>query len=139
MNHREVTLVSAPTAAGENFIKLLLLKGIPFAALVNNAEEKNRLALLGVEQFILLDTKSREPWMIPDFPIGNIYLFENTLPLCCRYIQICRGWSSKRLIVITGRMNPRGIYKGLGANEVIYSKSDNLSFLVSDSLDSIKQ
>lgn len=126
----EMILVSAPNMQGENFIKILKLKNIPFATLVSNKTQKEKMLDLGVENIITLDTKKYDSWIIPDFPVSKIFLFEESLPLSCKYIQICRGWTSDAIYVISHRSNPRMIYKGLGANHVIYSCNGNLSFLI---------
>lgn len=126
----EFIVVSAPNKAGEQFIKTLKFKGVPFAAITNNETEKSRLEHLGVSDLITVDTTERERWIIPELPIGKVFLFERSLPLCCKYIQICRSWTGKPIYVITESSNSRLIYKGLGANYVIHSSSDDVSFLL---------
>ncbi|BFH68566.1 MAG: hypothetical protein E6230_16525 [Paenibacillus dendritiformis] len=132
MDQQEVVLVSAPNAAGEAFVKLLLEKDIPFAALANNRSELKRMRALGARHLILLHTSDEKTWVIPQLAVGKIFLFERSLNLCCRYLQICRSWTSKPIYVITANQNPRLIYRGLGANYVIYTSSRNYSFLVTD-------
>jgi hypothetical protein len=129
----DLLLIAAPTKAGEDFMKQIKLGGYPFIALTNNKMEKLKLEGQGVKKIIQLDTSvpgSSTP-IIPDYPIGNIILFEESLTLCCRYIQICRSWTSGSMYVITQSVNPRLIYKGLGADYVIYSKNGDVKFLLS--------
>ncbi|MEK3867399.1 hypothetical protein MHH60_28380 [Paenibacillus sp. FSL H7-0716] len=126
----EFIVVSAPNKAGVQFIKTLKFKGVPFAAITNNETEKSRLEHLGVKNLITVDTTERERWIIPELSIGKVFLFERSLPLCCKYIQICRSWTGKPIYVITESSNSRLIYKGLGANYVIHSNSDDVSFLL---------
>ncbi|MFR9712040.1 hypothetical protein ACL02P_22135 [Paenibacillus sp. MB22_1] len=126
----EFVLVSAPNKTGEQFIKALRIKGIPYAAITNNETEKSRLTHLGVKHILMVDTVDRETWLIPELPVGKVYLFESSLPLICRYIQICRSWTGKPIYIITGSNNARLIYKGLGASYVIYTRSDDVSFLL---------
>ncbi|WP_407870702.1 hypothetical protein [Paenibacillus sp. P36] len=69
-------------------MKQVNLVGQPFIALTNNKSEKLKLEEAGVKQIIKVDTSNPVTMVIPDYPIGNIILFEESLPLCCRYIQI---------------------------------------------------
>ncbi|MFC4306736.1 hypothetical protein [Cohnella boryungensis] len=126
----EFILVSAPNKIGEQFIKALQIKDIPYAAIANHQAERSRLEVLGVKSIIMVDTVLRQTWTIPDLPVGKVFLFERSLPLICRYLQICRSWTGKPIYVITGSDNPRLVYKGLGANYVIHSRSDDVSFLL---------
>ncbi|AIQ60139.1 hypothetical protein [Paenibacillus borealis] len=125
----EYVLVCAPTLAGEHFIELLTEKGIKVAGLTNNPDKRKRLENLGVEQNIVVDSHDERTWGIPPFSIGKVYLFESNLAVCCRYLQMCRPWTSKSIFVITTSVHPRLVYKGLGANYVIYSHSGNVHFL----------
>jgi hypothetical protein len=127
---KEYILVSAPSQAGLAFIRLLLQHRIPFAAIVNNKRELENLHEIGVKNIILIDTTQEQTWHIPDYPIGNIYLFEKSFTLCCRYLRICRTWTSKPVYVITQSCNPRIVYKGLGADDVIHTNGDELSFWI---------
>ncbi|WP_409343118.1 hypothetical protein [Paenibacillus sp. MBLB4367] len=126
----EYCLVAAPNKAGESLIRLLEVKGIPYAALVNNETEEARMRRIGVKRICTVDTNAIDTWQVPDWPIGKVFLFEQSLPLCCRYIQVCRSWTSKPIYVITQSPNPRAIYKGLGADYVIYSRQEEMSFLM---------
>lgn len=129
----EYELVWAPTKAGENFIKLLKFKGLQVAGLTNNHAGKKRLEELGIEHFVVVDTNHQNTWVQPSFPVGKVYLFESSLTLCCRYIQMCRTWTRKPIFVITTSLNPRLVYKGLGAKYVIYSHSGDVAFLADKS------
>lgn len=124
-------LIAAPTKAGEDFMKQARLVGLPIVSLTNNKMERNKLERQGVNQIIQVDTTDPGALIIPDYPIGNVILFEESLPLCCRYIQICRSWTSRPIYVITQSVNPRLIYKGLGADYVIYSTNGDVKFLLS--------
>ncbi|MFC4770100.1 hypothetical protein [Effusibacillus consociatus] len=128
--HDEFILVSAPNKTGGQFIKTLQIKKMLFAAITNNDTERSRLVHLGVKNILSVDTTDRETWLIPELPVGKVFLFELSLPLICRYIQICRSWTDKSIYVITGSSNARMVYKGLGANYVIHTQSDDVSFLL---------
>jgi hypothetical protein len=134
MANREVVLISAPNIAGERFMKLLKQREIPFAAIVNNISEYERIAALGAEHIIVVNTTKEQSWLIPEVDVGKVFLFEKSLNLCCRYVQICRSWTSKPIYVITESHNPRNVYKGLGVDYVIHSSAQNLAFLISDDL-----
>lgn len=129
----EYVLICAPTKAGEHFIKLLKFKGYKIAGIANNEAEKSRLEELGVEVNLVVDTRHQNTWFRPSFPVGQVYLFESSVALCCRYVQMCRTWTNQSIVVITSSMKPRLVYKGLGANEVIYSHSGNVSYLADKS------
>ncbi|MBB6635275.1 hypothetical protein [Cohnella thailandensis] len=137
MAHRDVVLLSAPTLAGEQFARLLRNRNIPFAAIVNNGTEFERLCAIGAEKLIRVDTSKREARIVPSIEVGKVYLFERSLNLSCRYLQICRDWTTKPIYVITESSQPRHIYKALGADYVIHSQSIDLSFLVTDDLNAM--
>lgn len=128
---QEMILVSAPTKAGEEFIHQLIYYKIPFAAIANNRAERDRLESIGTKNIVLIDTTDEQTWIIPDFSVSKVFLFESSLNLCCRYLRICRTWTSDPIYVITHSSNPRLIYKGLGATFVIHTNNHHVSFLVS--------
>lgn len=130
MTIREIVLVSAPNSAGEQFMMQLRQRRIPFAAIVNNPEEYERVSALGPDSIIAVHTAKEESWRIPPFEIGNVILFEKSLTLCCRYAQICRSWTSRPIYVVTGSVQPRHVYKALGVDYVIHSQGHDLSFLI---------
>ncbi|NHN33653.1 hypothetical protein [Paenibacillus agricola] len=131
MEQQEVILVSAPNRTGEGFIRQLMKMGIHCAAIANNQGEKHRLVNLGVKNIIIVNTTEQQNnEIIPKLPIGKVYIFERSLNLCCRYIRICRTWTSKPIYVITHTNNPRLVYKGLGAAYVIHTTSEDVSFLI---------
>jgi hypothetical protein len=132
MNTEEVILVSAPTKAGEAFMQTLKHRDISFAAMTNSEVEKARLNKIGISQVIVVDTKNHCTWGLPNLPVGRIYLFEHSLALCCRYIQICRSWTSKPIYVVTSGNNSRMIYRGLGANYVIHTQGRDVSYLIEE-------
>lgn len=126
---REVIVVSAPNKAGEAFIRQLLRQRMPVAGIANNVNERMKLAEIGVKQITLVDTKDENTWIVPDYPVGKIFLFESSLNLTCRYIRVCRSWTAKPIYVITQSGKTRLVYKALGADYVIYTTSDDVSSL----------
>lgn len=128
---QDYILVSAPNKAGEEFIRQLMYKQISFAAIANNRAEQERMMELGCRDIILIDTRDEQTWIIPEFPVSKVFLFESSLNLCCRYLRICRTWTAKSIYVITHSSNPRLIYKGLGADVVLHTNQHQVSFLIS--------
>lgn len=128
---QEFILVSAPNKAGEEFIRQLIFKRISFVAIANNRVEQERLHELGCTNMILIDTRDEQTWIIPEFPVSKVFLFESSLNLCCRYLRICRTWTTESIYVITHSSNPRLIYKGLGADVVLHTNHRQVSFLIS--------
>ena len=133
---QKFVVVSAPNKAGKRFLHLLMIMDIPFAVLVNSSAEYKRMKELGFTTILKINTFDHYEWLTPDFPIGNVYLFERSLPLCCRYLLMCRKWTKSPIHIISNGLMPRMIYRGLGANEIILSSNDNVSFLL-DSLHDI--
>ncbi|MEO3947331.1 hypothetical protein [Gorillibacterium sp. CAU 1737] len=123
-------LVSAPSPAGEQFIRMLRFKKIPFAVLINHPDQRERLAKLGVQDFIQVDTKDSG---FPDGvgePARMVFLFEDSLNLTCRYLKLCSSWTEGPITVISQSGVPRPIYRHLGAKNVIYSRSGEVSYLL---------
>ncbi|KIL36746.1 hypothetical protein SD70_31365 [Gordoniibacillus kamchatkensis] len=131
MNSTEYSLVSAPTIAGERFIRMLKLKELPFAVITNNDAEQQKWIKLGAEHVIPIDTEELGNQSVPEYPIGNVFLFENGLSDCCRYLQMTRSWTSKSIYVITANEQSRFVFKKFGADYVIHSKSGDMPFLIS--------
>ena len=73
---QEFILVSAPNKAGEEFIRQLIYMRISFAAIANNRVEQERREL-GRTNMILIDTRDEQTWIIPEFPVSKVYLFES--------------------------------------------------------------
>ncbi|MDF2962395.1 MAG: hypothetical protein K0S39_4130 [Paenibacillus sp.] len=130
MEMQSLVLVSAPNKTGEGFIQQLIRQEVPFAAIANNKGEKRRLEELGVKQILMVDTTEQKKWKMPEFSVGKVFLFEQSMNLCCRYIQLCRAWTTKSIYVITHTSSPRLVYKGLGAAYVIHTTGDDVSFLI---------
>jgi len=132
MDQEERLLISAPTASGEAFVTMLKRQGTPMAVLVNNRTEYERMEELGVTCIIMVNTNEEKTWRVPDMRIGSVYLFEKSLTLCCRYLQICRSWTTKPIYIVTDSLRPRLAYKGLGVQDVIHSHGRDLSCLLTD-------
>jgi len=123
-------LVVAPRNTGEPLLRYLKYKYLPFIVMTNNKQEEQHLRRLGVEHILMVDTVEHETWAVPETPIGKVFMFEKSLPLCCRYLQIVRNWTAQPIYVISERPSVRHIYKGLGADHVIYSRNGQIAFLV---------
>lgn len=125
----DVIIVAAGSKQGRSFIKTLKSKGLSFAIIVSSEHERKEMQGLYMEPIIQVDFAEQSP-ELPEFHVGNVYLFEESLPLCCKYIQTCRSWTCNPIYVITERSQPRLIYRGLGATHVIYSRGSDFSFLL---------
>ena len=138
MNERELAsnqaapaiVVPALTKAGEQFMRELLVKDVPFMAVANSASERQHLANIGARSIILVNTIDRDTWERPNHPIGKAFLFESSLSLCCRYVRMIRKWTDLQVFVISGRMHGRLIYKGLGADYIVHSTTGSISYLL---------
>ncbi|MCH1640079.1 hypothetical protein MJ257_08175 [Paenibacillus timonensis] len=126
----EYALVTAPNALAVEFIRTMKIRGIPFALMVNNSKSRKEATERGIEHVVLVDTTKRKNQIVPEIPIGPVYIFEESLTLTCRYLQFCRPWTRSPIYIITQRMNPGAVYKGLGANYVIYTKGKDVSFIL---------
>lgn len=131
----EFVLVAAPNPVGLKFILLLIAAKRNFAVLVNNKKEEEVLHKLGVRHVLRIKTDDEQSWIVPPFPIGRCYIFEMSMTLTCRYLQICRRWTNDQIFIITPNRNPRMIYKGLGASYVIHSVSGEVGFLLAAKLE----
>ncbi|WP_438435365.1 hypothetical protein [Gorillibacterium sp. sgz500922] len=123
-------IVSAPGPAGEQFIRMLKYKKIPFAVLINHPDQKERLAKLGVQDFVQVDTKVTDLAAVAGDPPRMVVLFEDSLNLTCRYLKLCSTWTEGPVYVISQNSIPRPIYRCLGAKSVIYSRSGEVTYLL---------
>lgn len=126
----EVILVTAPNEAARNFIRLLMYKKLSFAVLTNSAQEEKQVKRFGVEHIIRMDTAFTSKWLLPNAAVGRIFIFENSLNLTCRFLQICRPWTRKPITIITQLNHPRGVYRGMGADHVIFTIKGEVGFLL---------
>lgn len=123
-------LVSAPNRAGELFLCRLRQSGLPHAAVVNNPYEKSRLESLGIGELIEVDTKDSSTWTAPDVTIENVFLFEDSMNLCCRYIQLCKAWKTGPIHVVTRSDCSRAVYRSLGVKHLKYTTRREIPELV---------
>jgi hypothetical protein len=123
-------LVSAPNRAGEMFLCRLRQKGVPHAAMVNNSFERSRLEALGIGPVIVVDTKDRATWAPPDLRIGKVFLFEDSMNLCCRYIHICKTWKIDSIHAVTRSDYSRAVYRSLGVKHLTYTTRRDIPELV---------
>ncbi|MDP4099076.1 hypothetical protein OIN60_20320 [Paenibacillus sp. P96] len=127
----ETILVVAPNNDGRKFVKLLMHHRLSFAVLTNSSAEEKQFAKQGVEQIIRIDTSMMDKWVIPKMTVGRIFVFESSLNLTCRYLQICRSWTESEMYVITRQMmHPRCVYQRMGADHVIYTKTGEVGFIL---------
>lgn len=124
--------VFAPNAMGIDFIRALKGAGLQVCAVVNNSRNDHRLYELGVARIWHVNTFRSTMLSPPPAPVGRIYVFETSFSLTCRLLQVFRPCTYDSIIVVTRQQNPRSIYKLLGANMVLYTHTDQVSFLLTD-------
>ncbi|MFW5433786.1 hypothetical protein [Paenibacillus apiarius] len=123
--------VFAPNAMGVDFIRQLRGAGLPVAAIASNGRLAKQMEKLGVAYVCRVNTTDPKEWNVPEVPVGRLFLFEQSFALSCRLLQVCRQWSCEPITLVTKRHHPRSIYRLLGADYVIYTQSDQVSFLLS--------
>ncbi|WP_088548648.1 hypothetical protein [Paenibacillus aquistagni] len=134
MQHTDrMITIFAPNTMGEDFIRQLRGAGMKVAAIVNNMRGIKRMEKLGIHEVWKIRTADSMTFP-PETPIGRIYLFESSFTLTCRLLQLIRPCTSERIVIITKNHYPRSIYRLLGCDMVVYTQSDNVSFLLSDLL-----
>lgn len=123
-------LVTATSKSGKAFMSALHAMNMPCAVLTNSKPEMLELIELGIEPIILVDTVDKFARVVPDIPIGRVFIFEESLPLTCRYLQAIQSWTNQPIYVVTDSIVARNLYKELGATYVIYSRNAEVSFLL---------
>ena len=123
--------VFAPNAMGIDFIRALKGAAISVCAVVNNSRYAERMKAVGAKWIWHVNT-SRSTMMSPPASVSRIYVFETSFSLTCRLLQLLRPITNDSIIVVTRQQCPRSIYKLLGANMVLYTHSDQVSFLLTD-------
>ncbi|MFF2886230.1 hypothetical protein [Paenibacillus sp. NPDC057967] len=118
--HSKLTLVYAPNEYGRQFVKLLLYKGWPVAALVSSGRQRRIHEGFGISCFIKLDTKDQD-CSLKGGQIHDVYLFDNSVPLVCRYLKLFRPLVSGRIIVVTQNNSIPGLYRHLGADQLLHA------------------
>ncbi len=125
-----VILVIAPNEDGRKFVNQLIYSKKSFAVLTNSRTEELDYLKMGAKHVVRIDTSMTRKWIVPQVAVGRIYIFESSLNLSCRYLQICRPWTTHEIYIITRYSSPRGVYRGMGANHVIYTKNGDVGFLL---------
>ncbi|MCG7410077.1 hypothetical protein MH117_21935 [Paenibacillus sp. ACRRX] len=127
-----IVTVFAPNTMGADFVRQLRGAGLPVAAISNNVRCSARMEKLGVKHIWHVNTSRTKAAEIPLLPVGRIYVFEQSFALTCRLLQQCRAWTYDPITVITKQHFPRSIYRLLGADMVVYTQSDQVSFLLTE-------
>ncbi|MBB3111593.1 hypothetical protein FHS18_003661 [Paenibacillus phyllosphaerae] len=127
------TLVTVTNKKGKDFLSVLHARGLPCAVLTNSKQEKLELEAMGETNIVLVDTGDRSSWGPPEIPIGKVFIFEESLPLTCRYLQAVKSWTHEPVYVVTGCGMIRNMYKELGAAYIIHSRNADVTFLIEES------
>lgn len=128
-------VVAASNEAGRTFVRLLLYKQLPVAALTNNKREAKLLEQIGVPDILRVHSAHTKEGMTPAFPIRCLFIFEISLPLTCQYLLLAARWPVKTIVVITSAGHPEAVYKRLGASYVVYTQTGEVGFLLSRLID----
>ena len=126
-NERVLVIASLP--AGEPLFRLLAYRKVPFTVVVNQKDQKEKMQKLGVEHILEVDTQHPASWAAPEFPIRKVILFEDSLNLTCRYLQVVKQWTNAPVYVVTASCKPRTMYKSMGAERVVHCSGGDLSSL----------
>ncbi|KJD45914.1 hypothetical protein [Paenibacillus terrae] len=130
MSRHAALLVFAPNLAGEQFLQALSEGGELFVALACNPDQQQHLYELGVENVIEFNIKEKHLKQLPTKEFSKVYIFEEQLGQCYQVLEVIRQWTCGTIYVITKNHYPQMIYKALGADFVIRTASDDLSFLL---------
>ncbi|MGG1635283.1 NAD-binding protein [Paenibacillus sp. NRS-1760] len=128
----EHIIVAGLNEAGQSFIRTLQFHQLKFIVLTNSKQEQKQLRKQGISNVLYINTNDRQSWNVPSMNISEVFIFESSLALSCRFVQCCRAWTSKSIYVITQQWNPRAIYKGLGADHIVFSHTGEVGFLLSN-------
>ena len=127
-SHSRILVYSA-NLAGDQFIQVLVQRKV-FAALSCSTVHKQHLYDLGVKNVVEVDIKKKCLTSFPENEFSKVYIFEDELCQCCCLIEAIRKWTIGTIFIITKQKYPQMIYKALGADFVIRTTSDDLSFLL---------
>lgn len=131
MDEAMIVVSAGHSAAGMNFVDVLLKKGLAFVVLVHSEEEREQFLTLGAVPMRYIEVTEGMQQTRPEYMVTNAFVFENNLPQCCQDIQLCHSWYPQQLYVVSSNKAPVGlVYKGLGATYVIHSQSGDVSFLL---------
>ncbi|RCX23755.1 hypothetical protein DFP94_1011357 [Fontibacillus phaseoli] len=123
MKHHDKVLVFAPNQAGERFVQDLSESGgSPNVMACNSAEQ-----LFAMKQNLLIKPQ--------DMEFSKAFVFEEELDQCCKVLEIITKWMCGTIYVITRKHYPQMIYRALGADYVIRTTSEDLSFLMDKRVD----
>lgn len=122
-------LIFSPNVAGDEFI-LALSERKEFSVLACSSVQKQHYLELGVKSIIDVDITENYSIHLAEKAFSKVYIFEEELGLCCGVIEYTRKWTNGILFVITRKHYPQMIYKALGADFVIRTKSGNVFFLI---------
>lgn len=123
-------LVFAPNPAGEKFLQALSEGEEFFVALACSPDQQRHLYELGVKNVIEVDIKEKYLKQLPEKEFSKVYIFEEQLGQCYQVLEVIRQWTCGTIYVITKNHYPQMIYKALGADFVIRTASNDLSFLL---------
>ncbi|MBB3154258.1 hypothetical protein FHS16_004340 [Paenibacillus endophyticus] len=128
----EQIIVAGLNEASQSFIRALQFRQLKFVVLTNSKQEAKQLRKHGITDVVFINSNDRNSWVPPVFRVREVFIFESSLALSCRFVQCCRSWTSEPIYVITQQWNPRAIYKGLGASHIVFTQTGEVSFLLNN-------
>ncbi|MDQ6419625.1 hypothetical protein RB620_09295 [Paenibacillus sp. LHD-117] len=126
-----LTLVYAPNDYARQFMRVLKAQGKQAAAVVNSARQQKILEGYGINRFVRLDTKAAE-CPLQSGLIGDVYLFDDSFPLTCRYIRLIKPHVTGRIVVVLQSAGIPALYRHLGADKLCHEAAHPYQLLLED-------
>ncbi|WP_166246453.1 hypothetical protein [Paenibacillus turpanensis] len=126
-----LTLVYAPNQFGRTFLRRLISEGVPVAALVNSERQKRVLEGYGITQFVRLNTRM-ENCPLQRGAVQHVYLFDESMPLTCRFLRAFRPLVPGRIVIIRNMSSIPGLYRHLGADTMVNATEGELDMLIEE-------
>ncbi|MNW43694.1 hypothetical protein D3C74_209030 [compost metagenome] len=130
MNGHAAVMVYAPNQAGEQFMQTLSEGGHSFAVVACSPAEQRYLSARGLTNIVRINFKEQSLIYSSENEFSRVYIFEEELGRCCKVLDIIRKWTNGIIYVITTKHYPQMMYRMLGANYVIRTTKDDVSFLI---------
>ncbi|MNM71088.1 hypothetical protein D3C81_827420 [compost metagenome] len=130
MKGHAAVIVYAPNRAGEQFMLTLSEGGHSFAVVACNPAEQRYLGARGLTNIVRVNLKEQSLIYSSENEFSRVYIFEEELGQCCKVLETLRKWTNGIIYVITTNHYPQMMYKMLGANYVLRTTNDDVSFLI---------
>lgn len=130
MKANAVTLVFAPNHAGKRFVEALFEQHIPYA--IVSCQEASEMQATQAQIFngVRVHMNEDECDKPSEMVFNKVFLFEEQTAVCCRLLIAIRRITPAPIYVITKRHHPQMLYRSIGAQYVIRTNSDDVTFLI---------